>query len=66
MTLHSLLILLIIGAIAGWLAGVLVKGFGFAWSATLLWVLLARLSAGLFLACWDWPPPGSSVKLLPR
>jgi uncharacterized membrane protein YeaQ/YmgE (transglycosylase-associated protein family) len=29
MTLESLLIFLLIGAIAGWLAGVIVKGFGF-------------------------------------
>lgn len=29
MTVESLLILLIIGAVAGWLAGVVVKGYGF-------------------------------------
>jgi uncharacterized membrane protein YeaQ/YmgE (transglycosylase-associated protein family) len=29
MTLESLLIWIIVGAIAGWLAGVLVRGFGF-------------------------------------
>jgi len=29
MTLESLLIFLLIGAIAGWLAGVIVKGYGF-------------------------------------
>jgi uncharacterized membrane protein YeaQ/YmgE (transglycosylase-associated protein family) len=29
MTLESLLIFLLIGAIAGWLAGVVVKGYGF-------------------------------------
>lgn len=29
MTIESLLILLIIGAVAGWLAGIVVKGYGF-------------------------------------
>jgi uncharacterized membrane protein YeaQ/YmgE (transglycosylase-associated protein family) len=29
MTLESLIILLVVGAIAGWLAGVIVKGYGF-------------------------------------
>lgn len=29
MTVESLLILLLIGAVAGWLAGVVVKGYGF-------------------------------------
>jgi uncharacterized membrane protein YeaQ/YmgE (transglycosylase-associated protein family) len=29
MTLESLIILLVVGAIAGWLAGVIMKGYGF-------------------------------------
>jgi uncharacterized membrane protein YeaQ/YmgE (transglycosylase-associated protein family) len=29
MTLEGLIILLIVGAVAGWLAGVIMKGFGF-------------------------------------
>lgn len=46
----SLIVFLIIGAIAGWLAGVLVKGFGFG--------LIGNIAVGVigaFIAGWLFP-----------
>lgn len=53
MTAASLIILLLIGAIAGWLAGVLVRGFGFG--------LLGNIVVGIvgaLLASWLLPRLG--------
>ncbi len=53
---ESLLIFLIIGAIAGWLAGLLVKGYGFG--------LLGNIVVGIvgaFIAGWLFPRLGISV-----
>jgi len=47
MTLESLLIFLLIGAIAGWLAGVLVKGFGFGLAGNILVGIAGAFIAGL-------------------
>ncbi len=47
MTLESLLIFLLIGAIAGWLAGVLVKGFGFGLVGNIVVGIVGAFLAGL-------------------
>ena len=49
MTLESLLIFLLIGAIAGWLAGVIVKGFGFGLVGNIVVGGVGALIAGLLL-----------------
>jgi uncharacterized membrane protein YeaQ/YmgE (transglycosylase-associated protein family) len=56
MGIESLLVFLIVGAIAGWLAGVLVKGFGFG--------LLGNIVVGIvgaFIAGWLFPMLGVSL-----
>jgi uncharacterized membrane protein YeaQ/YmgE (transglycosylase-associated protein family) len=53
---ESLIIFLIIGAIAGWLAGLLVKGYGFG--------LLGNIAVGIigaFIAGWLFPRIGFSL-----
>ena len=50
MGIESLLVFLIVGAIAGWLAGLLVKGYGFG--------LLGNIVVGIvgaFIAGWLFP-----------
>lgn len=58
MDLVSILITLAIGAIAGWLAGVLVEGAGFG----LLWNILIGI-AGAFIAGWLFPRLGLRLTL---
>lgn len=56
MGVESLLVFLIVGAIAGWLAGVLVKGFGFG--------LIGNIVVGIvgaFIAGWLFPMLGVSL-----
>jgi len=53
MDLVGLLITLAIGAVAGWLAGVLVEGAGFG----LLWNVIIGI-AGAFIAGWLFPRLG--------
>lgn len=56
MGIESLIIFIIIGAIAGWLAGLLVKGFGFG--------LLGNIVVGIvgaFIAGWLFPAVGISL-----
>lgn len=56
MGIESLLVFLIIGAIAGWLAGLIVKGYGFG--------LLGNIVVGIvgaFLAGWIFPAVGVSL-----
>ena len=58
MTLTALLIFLLIGAIAGWLAGLIVRGFGFG--------LLGNIVVGIigaFLAGWLLPTLGVGFSL---
>ena len=47
MTIESLLIFLLIGAIAGWLAGVIVKGFGFGLVGNIVVGIVCAFIAGL-------------------
>ena len=56
MGIESLLVFLIVGAIAGWLAGLIVKGFGFG--------LLGNIVVGIvgaFVAGWLFPALGISL-----
>ncbi|MCX7305800.1 MAG: GlsB/YeaQ/YmgE family stress response membrane protein [Hyphomicrobiales bacterium] len=56
MGIESLLVFLIVGAIAGWLAGLLVKGYGFG--------LLGNIVVGIvgaFIAGWLFPALGISL-----
>jgi len=56
MGIESLLVFLIVGAIAGWLAGLLVKGYGFG--------LLGNIVVGIvgaFIAGWLLPAVGISL-----
>jgi uncharacterized membrane protein YeaQ/YmgE (transglycosylase-associated protein family) len=56
MGVESLLVFLIIGAIAGWLAGLIVKGYGFG--------LLGNIVVGIvgaFIAGWLFPTIGVSL-----
>jgi len=58
MTMQSLLILLLVGAVVGWLAGVIVRGYGFG--------LLGNIVVGIvgaFLAGWLLPRLGVSFSL---
>lgn len=53
---ESVIVFLVIGAIAGWLAGVIVKGFGFG--------LLGNIVVGIvgaFIAGWLFPQLGWGV-----
>lgn len=49
MTATSLIILLVIGAIAGWLAGVIVRGFGFGLIGNIVIGIIGALLAGWLL-----------------
>jgi uncharacterized membrane protein YeaQ/YmgE (transglycosylase-associated protein family) len=56
MGVESLIVFLIIGAIAGWLAGLIVKGYGFG--------LLGNIVVGIvgaFIAGWLFPALGVSL-----
>lgn len=56
MGVESLIVFLIIGAIAGWLAGLIVKGYGFG--------LLGNMVVGIvgaFIAGWLFPTLGISL-----
>ena len=56
MGIESLLVFLIVGAIAGWLAGLIVKGYGFG--------LLGNIVVGIvgaFIAGWLFPALGISL-----
>ena len=46
MTLESILILLLIGAVAGWLAGLIVKGFGFGLIGNIIIGIIGAFIAG--------------------
>ncbi|MGY6629279.1 MAG: GlsB/YeaQ/YmgE family stress response membrane protein [Oceanicaulis sp.] len=47
MTLESLLIMLLVGAVAGWLAGVIVKGYGFGLIGNIVVGIVGAFLAGL-------------------
>ena len=56
MEIESLIVFLLIGAIAGWLAGVIVKGFGFG--------LIGNIVVGIvgaFIAGWLLPKLGINI-----
>jgi uncharacterized membrane protein YeaQ/YmgE (transglycosylase-associated protein family) len=47
MTLESLLIILLVGAVAGWLAGIVVKGYGFGLIGNIVVGIIGAFLAGL-------------------
>lgn len=47
MTLESLLIMLLIGAVAGWLAGLIVKGYGYGLVGNIVIGIIGAFLAGL-------------------
>jgi uncharacterized membrane protein YeaQ/YmgE (transglycosylase-associated protein family) len=53
MTLEAILIILIIGAVAGWLAGLIVRGMGFGLIGNIVVGIL-----GAFIAAWLLPRLG--------
>ena len=56
MGIESLLIFLIIGAIAGWLAGLIVSGFGFGLIGNIIVGIV-----GAFIAGWLFPRLGFAI-----
>ena len=56
MGIESLLIFLIIGAIAGWLAGLIVSGFGFGLIGNIVVGII-----GAFIAGWLFPRIGFAI-----
>ncbi len=56
MGVEGLLVFLLVGAIAGWLAGLIVRGFGFG----LLWNIVIGI-VGAFVAGWLLPRIGVSI-----
>lgn len=56
MPIESLLILIIVGAVAGWLAGVIVKGFGFGLIGNIVVGII-----GALIATWLFPRLGVSI-----
>lgn len=56
MGIESLIVFILIGAIAGWLAGVLVKGFGFGVIGNIVVGVV-----GAFIAGWLFPALGISL-----
>ncbi len=56
MGIESLLVFLIVGAIAGWLAGLLVKGYGFGLLGNIVVGIVGALIAG-----WLFPTLGISL-----
>lgn len=56
MGIESLLVFLIVGAIAGWLAGLIVKGYGFGLIGNIVVGII-----GAFIAGWLFPTLGISL-----
>ena len=56
MSAEALLIILIVGAIAGWLAGMIVRGFGFGLLGNIVVGIVGALIAG-----WLFPKLGISI-----
>lgn len=50
MTLETLLIILVVGAVAGWLAGQIVKGYGFGLVGNIVVGIVGAALAGLLFA----------------
>ncbi len=49
MAIEALIILLLVGAVAGWLAGVIVKGFGFGLVGNIIVGIVGAILAGFIL-----------------
>lgn len=57
MTTEGLLVFLLIGAIAGWVAGLIVRGFGFGLIGNIVVGII-----GAFFAGWLLPPTGRAFR----
>lgn len=57
MGIESILVFLIVGAIAGWLAGLIVKGFGFGLIGNMVVGII-----GAFIAGFLFPPSASALE----
>jgi uncharacterized membrane protein YeaQ/YmgE (transglycosylase-associated protein family) len=65
MDIQSLLILLIVGAIAGWLAGIIVKGYGFGLVGNIIvGIVGAFIGSYLFPSLGLWDLPGLAGAIL--
>jgi uncharacterized membrane protein YeaQ/YmgE (transglycosylase-associated protein family) len=49
MAFESLLVMLVVGAVAGWLAGIIVKGYGFGLLGNIVVGIIGAFVAGLLL-----------------
>ncbi|NPD14431.1 GlsB/YeaQ/YmgE family stress response membrane protein [Xinfangfangia sp. D13-10-4-6] len=58
---ESLLILILVGAIAGWLAGQLVKGYGFGLGGNIVVGIVGSLVAGLLLPYVGFTVGGNAI-----
>ena len=56
MTLQALLIILVIGAIAGWLAGLIVKGFGFGLVGNIIIGIIGAVLGGFIVRLLGFAP----------
>jgi len=54
MDIMAVIVTLIIGAVAGWLAGVLVEGAGFGLLINMLLGIAGAFIAALLFPDWDW------------
>lgn len=61
MGIESLLVMLVIGAIAGWLAGQIVKGYGFGVVGNIVVGVVGAFVAGLVFPGLGWTFGGSPV-----
>lgn len=57
---ESIIVFLIVGAIAGWLAGLIVKGFGFGLLGNIVVGIVVGI-VGAFIAGWLFPQLGWGV-----
>ncbi len=62
MGIESLLIFLLIGAIAGWLAGLIVSGFGFGLLGNIIIGILGAVIAAIFSPHWASASAAASLR----
>lgn len=61
MGIESLLVMLVIGAIAGWLAGQIVKGYGFGVVGNIVVGIVGAFVAGVLFPSIGWTIGGSPI-----
>ena len=55
MALESLFVILVVGAVTGWLAGLIVKGYGYGLHGNIVIGILGAFVAGFVFRAWAWP-----------